>query len=76
MAHHDFELTRDFIALDSLLKLLAIAPSGGVAKMMVAEGLVRVNGEAESRKTRKLRAGDRVEVEGETIHVHAAGGPA
>ncbi len=73
MATHDFELTREFIELDSLLKLLGIAPSGGAAKMMVAEGLVEVNGEIESRKTRKLRAGDKVRVAGERIHIHAPG---
>ena len=64
-----FELTRDFIELDKLLKLLSLASSGGIAKMMVAEGLVSVNGEVESRKTRKLRAGDVVRVEGEEIRV-------
>ena len=35
MTLHQFELTREFITLDSLLKLLTIAPSGGIAKMMV-----------------------------------------
>ena len=66
---HRFTLTREFITLDSLLKLLTIAPSGGIAKMMVAEGLVEVNGEVETRKTRKLRAGDLVCVEGHEIRI-------
>lgn len=66
---HRFTLTREFITLDSLLKLLTIAPSGGIAKMMVAEGLVEVNGEVETRKTRKLRAGDLVSVEGHEIRI-------
>ncbi|MDP5238651.1 RNA-binding S4 domain-containing protein [Uliginosibacterium sp. 31-16] len=69
---HDFELTREFITLDSLLKLLTIAPSGGIAKMMVAAGEVEVNGEIELRKTRKIRAGDVVRVQDEEIRVSAA----
>lgn len=62
MHHHRFELTREFIALDSLLKLLSIAPSGGAAKTMVADGLVSVDGQVEHRKTRKLRGGEVVRV--------------
>ena len=69
---HDFELTREFITLDSLLKLLTIAPSGGIAKMMVAAGEVEVNGEIELRKTRKIRAGDVIRVQDEEIRVSAA----
>lgn len=61
--HHRFELTRDYIELDSLLKLLTLAPSGGIAKMMIADGLVTVNGELELRKTRKLRHGDVVRMD-------------
>ncbi len=72
MTLHDFELTREFITLDSLLKLLTIAPSGGIAKMMVAAGEVEVNGEIELRKTRKIRAGDVVRVQDEEIRVSAA----
>lgn len=64
-----FDLTREFITLDSLLKFLSIAPSGGIAKMMIADGIVQVNGATELRKTRKLRAGDVVEVQGEEIHI-------
>ncbi|MBK9219206.1 MAG: hypothetical protein RJA63_835 [Pseudomonadota bacterium] len=61
--HHRFELTREYIELDSLLKLLSLAPSGGIAKMMIADGLVTVNGELELRKTRKLRNGDVVRID-------------
>ncbi|MEC5384794.1 RNA-binding S4 domain-containing protein [Uliginosibacterium sp. H3] len=80
MAHHTFTLNSEYIELDKLLKLLAIAPSGGIAKMMVAEGAVSVDGELETRKTRKLRAGCVVEVAagefgaGETIRVVGADG--
>ena len=75
MAHHTFTLNSEYIELDKLLKLLAIASSGGAAKAMVAEGMVSVDGEPETRKTRKLRAGCVVEVaigEGETVRVVGA----
>ncbi|QNM96965.1 RNA-binding S4 domain-containing protein [Chitinimonas koreensis] len=71
MKRHTFTLSSDYITLDSLLKLLAFAPSGGAAKMMVAEGLVEVDGELETRKTRKLYAGSVVRVAGEEILVQA-----
>ena len=66
---HDFTLTREFIELDKLLKLLAVASSGGAAKAMIAEGLVTVDGQPETRKTRKLRAGAVVRVGDEEIRV-------
>lgn len=77
MSNHTFILNSEYIELDKLLKLLAIASSGGAAKVMVAEGMVSVDGELETRKTRKLRAGCVVEValgEGETIYVVGADG--
>lgn len=59
----------DFIVLSILLKLKQIAQSGGHAKMMILDGLVRVNGEAEFQKRKKLRPGDIVEVEGISIEI-------
>ena len=47
----------EFIELIKLLKLKNIAQSGGHAKMMVEEGLVKVNGELEFRKRKKLPYG-------------------
>ncbi|MEC5400128.1 RNA-binding S4 domain-containing protein [Uliginosibacterium sp. H1] len=69
MTEQTFTLTTEYIELDKLLKLLAIAPSGGAARVMVAEGEVRVDGETELRKTRKLRAGSVVEGEGWCVRV-------
>lgn len=71
-----FELDQAFIALNDLLKLAGICDSGGAGKALVASGAVRVDGEVELRKTRKLRAGDRVAVHGQEIHVVAAAGAA
>jgi ribosome-associated protein len=60
MASTSFELRGDFIPLDALLKATGWAPSGGVAKQWIAEGQVRVDGEIETRKTCKIRAGQSV----------------
>jgi ribosome-associated protein len=68
---HDFELRGAFITLDSLLKVLGVAESGGAAKAMVAAGEVRVDGQTELRKTCKIRAGQVVSVSGATIKVRA-----
>lgn len=56
----DFELRGEHIALDALLKATGLAPSGGVAKRLIGEGLVQVDGAVELRKTAKIRAAQRV----------------
>jgi ribosome-associated protein len=65
----EFTLTSEYIELISLLKFLRLAESGGHAKIMVDEGLVKRNGETEYRRRAKLRQGDIIEVEGEKIQI-------
>ncbi len=72
MAIHHFELQGEFIELNVLLKLLGLAPSGGAAKAMIADGAVSVDGEAETRIRRKLRHGQSVRVADEDICITAA----
>lgn len=67
----ELELRGEHIALDALLKATGLAPSGGAARQMITEGLVRVDGQVESRKTAKLRAGQRVELGGSRVRVSA-----
>lgn len=62
-----FKIKGEYIELIQLLKVTGIAETGGHAKMIVEEGRVKLNGQPEDRKRAKLRAGDKVEVEGETI---------
>ena len=62
-----FELRGEFITLDRLLKATGLAPSGGAAKAMVADGRVQVDGRDELRKTAKLRAGQVVQLTGVRI---------
>ena len=61
----------EYIELIKLLKLLRIAESGGQAKMLVEDGEVKLNGNPESRKRAKLRAGDLVEIFGKEIAIQA-----
>ena len=65
----EFELDRDHVELNQLLKLAGICDSGGAGKALVASGAVSVDGAVELRKTCKIRAGSTVELEGVTIHV-------
>ena len=53
----DFALRGEHITLDALLKASGLAGSGGAAKVLIADGGVRVNGETENRRGRKLRGG-------------------
>jgi ribosome-associated protein len=65
----EFKLTEEYIELIRLLKYLRLAETGGHAKMMVDEGLVKHNGELEYRRRAKLRSGDTIEVKGETVQI-------
>lgn len=65
----EFQLQGDHIALCDLLKLAGIADSGGHGKQLVAAGEVRVDGQAETRKTGKIRAGQVVECHEARIRV-------
>lgn len=64
-----FPLRGDYVALCDLLKLTGIATSGGEGKALVAMGAVKVDGQAESRKTAKIRAGQVVETQGLRVEV-------
>ena len=72
MQHLDFELDRDFVELNQLLKLAGLCDSGGAGKALVASGVVRVDGSVELRKTCKIRTGQVVAVDDIEIHVVGA----
>lgn len=69
MAGDDSHPTADSLRLDQFLKLNALAETGGRAKLMIQNGEVRVNGEIETRRRRKLKAGDVIEAAGERFVV-------
>jgi ribosome-associated protein len=68
----DFELTHEYVELNQLLKLAGVCDSGGQGKKLVADGLVQVDGQPETRKTAKIRAGQVVTCGDTRIVVAAA----
>lgn len=68
-----FDLDRDHVELNQLLKLVGVCDSGGAGKALVATGVVSVDGVTELRKTAKIRAGQTVAVGDVEIRVNAAG---
>jgi len=54
----EIKITTEYIKLDQFLKFNGAVSNGGEAKILIAEGLVKVNGETELRRGRKLRTND------------------
>jgi len=63
------ELKEEFVELHKILKFEGLADSGGMAKQIIADGQVIVNGEVETRKRKKIIPGDRIEFSGQSIDV-------
>lgn len=55
------ELESEFVELYKILKFEGLAENGGIAKQAIADGLVSVNGEVETRKAKKIRPGDQID---------------
>jgi ribosome-associated protein len=66
-----FTLRGDTVELNQLLKLVGIVDSGGAGKALVQSGAVSVDGQPESRKTCKIRAGQTVTLGDIRIDVQA-----
>lgn len=67
----EFELAgHEYIELHSLLKVTGLCESGGIAKLLVAEGQVLVDGRIELRKRCKIRTGQIVDFNGQRVVVH------
>jgi len=65
----EIAIREETIRLGQLLKLADLIDSGAEAKDVLAEGLVTVNGELEQRRGRRLRRGDVVGLDAETVRV-------
>ena len=63
----EIKIETEFIKLDALLKFANLVSSGGEAKIRIAEGEVLVNGEICTKRGKKLRSGDTVELDGEQV---------
>lgn len=66
---HKITISSEFIKLDALLKFTNMVSSGGEAKIRIAQGEVLVNGEPCLMRGKKLRAGDTVTLDGESIEI-------
>ena len=62
-------LREEFIKLGQALKAANLVSSGVEAKDVILEGMVKVNGETEYQRGKKLRAGDIVSFKGEEIKI-------
>ena len=70
MENIQFTITKgDYITLQDILKFENLVYSGGEAKSVILDGMVKVNGEIETRRGKKLRSGDVVEFDGNRIEV-------
>lgn len=69
MNFKELKIKEDFIKLDSALKFASLVPTGGIAKMVILDGLVKVNGEVCLQRGKKLKKGDRVEYDGEGFEI-------
>ena len=67
-------ITTEYIRLDSLLKLAGMIDTGGMAKFVIQDGKVKVNGETCLMRGKKLRDGDTAEFDGNTVIVKIAAG--
>lgn len=63
------KLRDDFIKLGQALKASGLCDTGSDAKTVIQDGLVKVNGEVDTRRGRKLYEGDTVSFDGETIQI-------
>ena len=65
----EIEVLPPFIKLEQFLKLADIAETGGMAKMMILDGIVEVNGEICTMRGKKMRIGDTAECNGIVLEV-------
>ena len=67
MQEEQIEIHTDYIKLDAFLKYVGEAGTGGEAKLRIADGAVKVNGEPCLQRGKKLRSGDRVALDGKVF---------
>ena len=65
----EIKIETEFIKLDALLKFANLVSSGGEAKIRIAEGEVLVNGEICTMRGKKCRAGDVIELDGQSVEI-------
>ncbi|OAA83106.1 S4 domain-containing protein YaaA [Clostridium ljungdahlii] len=66
---NEIKINTDIIKLDSFLKWCGAVSQGSEAKMFIKDGMVKVNGEVETRRGRKLSQGFTVEFQEKTYKI-------
>ena len=65
----EIKLNGEYIKLDQLLKVSNLVSSGGEAKVLIKQELVRLNGKIEIQRGKKIKCGDVVELNGKKVKV-------
>jgi ribosome-associated protein len=63
------EITREPVELYKILKFEGLVTTGGEAKLLIGDGQVTVNGAIETRRRKKIVAGDVIEFRGEKLQI-------
>jgi ribosome-associated protein len=66
------EITREPVELYKILKFEGLVTTGGEAKLLIGDGQVTVNGDIETRRRKKIVAGDVIEFRGEKLQIQLA----
>ena len=70
----EIAISTEWIRLEALLKLADAVPSGGMAKNLIQDGQVLVNGEVCTMRGKKIYPGDSVEIDGQRVTIQAGDG--
>lgn len=65
------KIDTEFIRLDNLLKFAGAVDTGGAAKFLIQDGRVMVNGEVCTMRGKKMRSGDKAQIEDFVIEVES-----
>ena len=65
----EIQIRDDFIKLGQALKLAGVVENGAEAKLIIMDGLVKVNGEVDTRRGRKVYRNDTIFYDGQEIRV-------
>ena len=58
----EIKIETEFIKLDQLLKFAGVTQTGGQSKIMINDGLVKINGELTKARGKKIKKGDIIEI--------------
>lgn len=69
MQKHTFQLTKDYIPLNQLIKLIGWTGTGGQSHELIDQGIVFVDGEVETQRRKKIVKGMVVQIEDQIVEI-------